>query len=215
MSEGINVFLVFVAGLTSVLSPCVLPVVPIVVLGPESETRTRPLLVVVGLAVTFVLMGVLSTLFAAAIGPAMVRVEKAAALAILAFGVLMFADVNIFKRLSFLTNLGGRSRAGMGGFMLGATLGVIWIPCIGPVLSAVLAMVAAEGGTAAGVLYLLVYSAGFAVPLLAAGYASRTFRSHLGVVRDHPTIYRVVSGLLLIALGAFILTKGMVAFGGF
>jgi cytochrome c-type biogenesis protein len=215
MNEGLNLALVFGAGLTSVLSPCVLPLLPIVVVGPQGERRSRPLLVVAGLSTTFVLMGILTTLFAAVIGPAMGIVEKAAAVVIILFGLLIFFDVNLFKKLGFFSALGGSQRGGWGGYLLGATLGLIWIPCIGPILSGVLAMVASKASLGSGIGYLLVYSAGFSLPLFVAGYASRFFRQNLGFLRTHPLLYRLGGGGVLVALGVYILSKGMVGFGVF
>ena len=213
MMPNVNILLVFGAGLTSILSPCVLPVVPIVVAGTDNDRRTRPVLVVAGLATTFMAMGILSTLFGAVIGPAMRTVEKIAAILIVVFGVLMLLNVNLFKHLGFLTRLRQPTGGTFGGYLLGATLGIIWIPCVGPMLSAVPAMVAAEGTLAHGIGYLLVYSLGFSIPLLAAGYTARGFRSKVGFVRNHPLVYRIASGVILIALGGFIFFRGMMAFG--
>jgi cytochrome c-type biogenesis protein len=80
-------------------------------------------------------------------------------------------------------------------------------------LSSVLALVAARGTLASGVGLLLVYSAGFAVPMLAVGYGSQALRQRVRMVSAHPVAVRWVSGLLLIAFGAVILTQGMLFAG--
>src|SRR5512138_958939 len=95
----------FGAGLASVASPCVLPVVPIVVAGRADDHRARPALIVAGLAAAFVLMGVLTSLFGAAVGRALPVAEKVAGALVVLFGVLLLLDVNLFKRLTFLTRL--------------------------------------------------------------------------------------------------------------
>lgn len=213
MTEQISLALVFAAGITSVLSPCVLPVLPIVVTGGGNDHKLRPLLVVAGISSMFMLMGVISSLFGAAVGSKMVVVEKVAAVVIMIFGTLLIANVNLFKYLSFLSGFAGRSRGVMGGYFLGATLGIIWIPCVGPLLSSVLAIVATEGKIGHGVFLLAVYSAGFAVPMLAAGYASQWFRSKITASVKHPYAVSFISGLLLVGLGAFIFTRGMIGFG--
>jgi cytochrome c-type biogenesis protein len=216
MTDQLNLFLVFGAGLASVLSPCVLPVLPIIVTGTGNDNRWRPLLIVAGLAVTFMAMGVLSSLFGAVIGPAMLYVEKVAAVLIVVFGLLLIFNVNLFKHLGFLSSFAQKSRGSFGGFFLGFTLGIIWIPCVGPMLSSVLAMVATRGEITSGIFYLLVYSAGFAVPMLIAGYATQFFRKRIGgAVGKHQRFISLGSGLLLVALGGFILAKGMVGFGAF
>jgi len=205
--------LTFGAGLASVASPCVLPVVPLIVTGTADEHRARPALIVAGVALSFVAMGVLSSLFGAAIGPALPLLEKGVGALILLFGLLLLADVNLFKRLAFLQRIrvGGDGR--WSGLLLGLSLGLVWIPCVGPMLSGVLAMVAAKGSLAAGVLLLLVYSLGFAVPMLAVGYGSQALRQRIRVVASHPIAVRWVSGLLLVAFGVIILRKGMLFAG--
>ena len=80
-------------------------------------------------------------------------------------------------------------------------------------LSSVLALVAARGTLASGVGLLLVYSAGFAVPMLAVGYGSQALRQRVRMVSAHPVAVRWVSGLLLVAFGAVILAQGMLCAG--
>ncbi len=89
----------------------------------------------------------------------------------------------------------------------------MWIPCVGPMLSSVLATVAADGRLAAGVILLLVYSIGFAVPMLAVGYGSQALRQRVRAVAAHPVAVRWASGLLLVGFGAVILRKGMLFAG--
>ncbi len=95
----------------------------------------------------------------------------------------------------------------------GLGLGLVWIPCVGPMLSSVLATVAARGTLATGIVLLLVYSLGFAVPMLAVGYGSQALRQRVRAVAAHPIAVRWASGLLLVAFGALILRKGMLFAG--
>jgi cytochrome c-type biogenesis protein len=142
MAEQLNIFLVFLAGLTSVASPCVFPIVPIVVTGGGQDHRFRPIMIVAGLSLTFTTMGILYSLFGSVIGSKMPYVEKVAGALITLFGLLLVANVNLFKQLHFFSRFAEKSRGKWGGFFLGFTLGIIWIPCVGPMLSGVLAMVA-------------------------------------------------------------------------
>jgi cytochrome c-type biogenesis protein len=213
MAEQLNIFLVFLAGLTSVASPCVFPIVPIVVTGGGQDHRFRPIMIVAGLSLTFTTMGILSSLFGSAIGSKMPYVEKVAGALITLFGLLLVANVNLFKQLHFFSRFAEKSRGKWGGFFLGFTLGIIWIPCVGPMLSGVLAMVAVKGAILTGAGLLLVYSLGFAVPMLLAGYASQFFRQKIRKIGTFPYVINAVSGVILIALGLFIVFKGMVGFG--
>src|SRR5574341_2215348 len=208
-----SIGLTFAAGLASVASPCVLPVVPIIVSGTSDEDRARPALIVSGVALAFVAMGVASSLFGGAIGPALPWLEKATGILVLVFGLLLLADVNLFKRLGWLQRINVTGGGRWSGLVLGASLGLVWIPCVGPMLSGVLAMVATEGTLAGGVLLLLVYSLGFAVPMLAVGYGSQALRQRVRAIPAHPVAVRWVSGLILVTFGAVILKKGMLFVG--
>ncbi|MFP4679905.1 MAG: cytochrome c biogenesis CcdA family protein [Chitinispirillaceae bacterium] len=211
MQETISIALVFAAGLTSVLSPCVLPVIPIVVTGSEKDHKYRPFLIIGGLSASFVLMGILTSLFGSVVGPKMLYIEKAVGVMVIGFGILLVFNVNPFKYMGFMSRFAQKSRGRAGGLFLGFILGVVWIPCIGPMLSGVLSMVAAEGKIVTGTFLLLVYSLGFSVPLLVAGYASHFFRRKLGGLRKYPNLMNMISGGVLIGLGMFILFKGVTA----
>lgn len=196
------------AGLTSIVSPCVLPVLPIVMAGQPGEHRLRPLSIVAGLMSTFVLMGALSSLFGSVVGPLLVRLERPVAVLIGVIGILVLADVNPFKRLR--VGISAERRKGLwSGAVLGASLGLVWIPCVGPFLSAVLGMVAARAQLGQGMALLAFYSLGFALPMLAAGYASHAFRERTVFLRTRPLLVRLVSGGLLVGLSAWILVKGL------
>ena len=154
-------------------------------------------------------MGVASSLFGGAIGPALPFLEKATGVLVIAFGLLLLADVNLFKRLTWLQGIQVKGSGRWSGLLLGASLGLVWIPCLGPTFSGVLAMVAAEATLAAGIALFLVYSLGFAVPMLAVGYGSQALRQRVRAVASHPVAVRWISGLILVAFGIVILRKGM------
>ena len=214
MSLGLeSLGLAFAAGLASVASPCVLPVVPLLVTGTAEDHRWRPALVVVGLAASFIAMGVAMSLFGGAIGPALPVLEKWVGGLLVLFALLLLADVNPFKRLTWLQAIQAPGGGRWSGLLLGASLGLVWIPCVGPILSGVLATVAARGSVAVGVVLLGVYAAGFAVPMLAVGYGSQALRQRVRAVAAHPVAVRWVSGLVLLAFGALILRKGMLFAG--
>jgi len=214
MDVGISaVALSFGAGLASVASPCVLPVIPIIVTGTANEHRSRPALIVSGIALSFVAMGVVTSLFGGAVAPILPVLEKVAGVLVIAFGLLLLADVNLFKHLTWLQRFESTGRGRWSGLLLGLSLGLVWIPCVGPMLSSVLAMVASQGTVTSGIALLLVYSLGFAIPMLAVGYGSQALRQRVGAVASHPVAVRWASGLLLVAFGAVILTKGMLFLG--
>jgi cytochrome c-type biogenesis protein len=203
----------FAAGLASVASPCVLPVVPLLVTGTTDDDRSRPALVVAGIAASFMLMGVLTSLLGGMAGRLLPYMEKGVGGLVILFGLLLLADVNLFKRFTWLQRIQAPGPGRWSGLLLGLSLGLVWIPCVGPMLSGVLAMVATRGTLLAGGLLLLAYSAGFAVPMLAVGYGSLALRQRIRAVAAHPLMVRWASGSLLVTFGVIILTRGMLFAG--
>jgi cytochrome c-type biogenesis protein len=204
--------LVFAAGLTSVASPCVLPVIPIVVTGAPDDHKFRPLLIVAGLSVSFITMGIISSLFFTLIAGRMLYVEKAVGVIIAIFGVMMLFDLNLFKKITFLGNIQVSSQGRWSGLLLGMSLGIIWIPCVGPMLSGVLSLVATQEHLISGTVLLAIYSLGFSVPILLAAYGSHFFRTRLSLFQKHALSVRLLGGCLLIVFGVFIFKQGMLGF---
>ncbi len=201
------------AGLMSVASPCVLPVVPIIITGTENDSRLRPLLIVAGLSLTFILMGVISSLFGSLIAGRMETVELFAGIVVIIIGLLTMLDYNIFKKVTIFSRIGNPSGGTWSGLILGMTLGLVWIPCVGPMLSGVLTMVASQGQLLPGIFLLLLYSIGFAIPMLIVGYSSQAIRSKFQSLQRYPLAVRLVSGGILVSFGLFIITNGILGFG--
>ena len=201
------------AGFASIASPCVLPVIPIIVTGTQEDHKYRPLLIVAGLSFSFMTMGAITSIFGGAVAGAMPVLEKVAGVVVIIFGVLMLLDINLFKKLSLFNRVKTPSNGRWSGLILGCTLGLVWIPCVGPMLSGVLAMVASEGKLSSGLILLAFYSLGFAIPMLLAGYASQSVRQKIRMANGHPLAIRLISGGLLIGFGIYILTTGMLAIG--
>ena len=199
------------AGLASVLSPCVLPVVPVIVAGGEQKDRLRPLLVVLGLAITFMAMGVVSSLFGASLIGMTRRIEQAGGAIIFAMGLIVFFDLGLFKRMYRLSNIQVKSDGRFGGLVLGMALGIIWIPCIGPMLSSILAMVSAGGQVLKGVSLLGFYSLGFAIPMLALAYSSHILQQRIKAL-GATKILRYFMGAVLMLFGLYVIFVGNFAF---
>jgi cytochrome c biogenesis protein CcdA len=172
----------FLAGLVSVLSPCVLPLLPIVLATAAGAHRLGPVALAIGVAISFVAVGMfVATLgFAAGIDGAAFRMLGAAILVLLGATLLI-------PRLSAAVAVaagpfsgavdklfGGISTAGLGGqFSLGLLLGLVWSPCVGPTLGAA-SVLAAQGKDlwhVAGT--MAAFGVGAAIPLLVLGVLSR------------------------------------------
>lgn len=207
-----NIILAIAAGLASVLSPCVLPVVPVLVAGAERKDRLRPLLIVGGLSLTFMLMGAVSSLFGALLVGKTRFIELAGALLIILMGVLLLFDLNVFKRLYRLSNIRVTGGGRWSGLVLGMALGLVWVPCIGPLLSGILAMVGTSGKLLQGILLLAFYSLGLALPMLVLAYSSHILQRRITALARHEKAVRYASGVVLLAFGLYSILLGNFAF---
>src|SRR5688500_2984604 len=193
----------FVAGIVTALSPCVLPVLPIVLAG--GATGRRPLAIVAGIVASFTVF----TLFAAwlldlvGLPEDLLRDLAIALLFVVALTLLWpwFAEL-LARPLEALT----RRRSGDlgGGFLLGASLGLVFVPCAGPVLAAVTVIAANREGGLEGLLLTLAYALGAAVPMLGIAFAGQrvagSLRANAAAVRRAAGVVVAVAALA-IALG--------------
>ena len=213
MEIGITTILLAVgAGLASVISPCVLPVIPIVMAGADRNDRFRPLIVVTGLSLSFMAMGAASSLFGALLVGKTRSIEVAGAAVIVIMGLMVIFDVSIFKRFYRLSNIRVSNEGRFSGLLLGLSLGVIWVPCVGPFLSSVLTMVGTGGQLLSGIFLLGCYSLGLAIPMLIVGYSSRYLQNRIRQLLNHETPLRYVTGGILVAFGLYSIISGNMAF---
>ena len=193
----------FVAGIVTALSPCVLPVLPIVLAG--GATGRRPLAIVAGIVVSFTVF----TLFAAwlldLLGlPQDLLRNLAIALLLLVALTLLVPQVGelLARPLQALTRRGSGDLGG--GFFLGASLGLVFVPCAGPVLAAVTVIAAKREVGFDGLLLTVSYAIGAALPMLAIAFAgqraARAFRARAETVRRVAGVL-VAAAAIAIALG--------------
>ncbi|MDD5284904.1 MAG: cytochrome c biogenesis CcdA family protein [Desulfuromonadaceae bacterium] len=208
----INIGMAIGAGVASVLSPCVLPVIPIIMAGAERNDRLRPLIVVTGLSLSFMAMGAVSSLFGAFLIGKTRYIEIAGAAVIIIMGLMVILDISVFKRFYQLSNIRVKGEGRIGGLILGMSLGVIWVPCVGPFLSSTLAMVGTSGQLSTGIILLGFYSLGLAIPMLLVGYSSQLLQNKIKGMLKHERILRYVTGGTLVAFGLYSIIAGNMAF---
>lgn len=205
--------LAFLAGLLTILSPCVLPLAPIVVAASRAQGVAGPLALAGGLALSFGLIG--GALAAAGVEAGdsqLLRTVAALALALAGVALLSPAlQARLEHALAPLGRAGGalerRLPAGLlGQAALGAALALAWAPCAGPTLGAAFAL-AAGGGRGFAMLSMAVYALGAAASLLAAGFlVGRLASLGRGRVRAAAAVGRYVFGAILVAVGIGVVT---------
>lgn len=207
--------LAFVAGLLSTLSPCVLPIIPLVLGAAASEHKMGPAALAAGLAISFVAIG----MFVATVGFAIgldTRVFRAvAAIVMVVIGAVLLLP-SLQGRLAVAggplatwteSRFGGFSTTGLKGqFAVGLLLGAVWSPCVGPTLGAA-SVLAAQGKNLGQVaVTMLLFGIGAALPLLLLGMLSReTILNMRNRMMSVSGGVKSALGILLVLIGVSIL----------
>lgn len=211
-----NFGLALAAGVLSTLSPCVLPLLPIVFASAASQHKLAPAALAAGLALSFTAIA----LFVATIGFAIGLgndVFRAIAAALLIVVGIVLAVPGLQEKVSTAASpfsgwaesrFGGFSGSGISGqFAVGLLLGAVWSPCAGPALGAA-SLLASQGKDLGEVaLVMLLFAIGAALPLLAIGMVSREAAIRLrGKLMEAGSVLRLGMGAILVVLGAGILS---------
>lgn len=203
----------FLAGVFTILSPCILPILPALLSASTLQGKWRPLGIIIGLicSFTFFTLALTALVHATGVSPNVLRY--------IAIGILfLFGLVMIFPRLSDkfaawaapIASFGQEiqskspSQGFGGGLLFGVALGLLWTPCAGPILAAITTLVAIQAVTWQTVILTLAYSIGAAIPmfLIAYGgskivYSSRFLSKHAEGLRQFFGILMILSALAI------------------
>ncbi len=171
----------FLAGVLSTLSPCVLPLVPILMGSAASSHRYGTLVLVGGLMLSFTLIGVGLGSLGGTIGLEQDTLRVAGGVLLIVFGAVLFSSrlqdrfsaavsrMGVGQGLLARFNLNGLH----GQFLLGMLLGIVWSPCVGPTLGVAITLASQGQALAQVAAVMLIFSLGAGLPLLAIGMLSR------------------------------------------
>lgn len=212
-SPWLAIVAVFLGGVTTALNPCVLAMVPLlmgVVAGNKETTTFKRSLVfslffVLGLAVTFTVLGLVSALMGRMFG----NVGPFWRYLVVAVCFVMGLQLLGVFKLSFPVpaGLGVKKRGPIGAFLLGLLFGIVSTPCAVPILAVLLAFVAEKGNVIYGGFLLFVYALGHSALVLAAGTsvgAAKSLLESKGLRTAHGVLQKI-AGALIIGIGAYFL----------
>lgn len=205
------------AGSLTTLSPCVLPLIPLVVGSAIQVNRLAPIAMGLGMVISFTVVGILLGTIGHPLGIDSDSVRTFGGWMLAVFGGIMLIpkfDEKFSQLLSpVATGASGvtsmlNNESLLGVLGLGALLGLVWSPCSGPLLAAALSLVAAEGGAISGGLTLGLFGIGAAIPLVLVSYASKGFiNSSRHWVLKNTVRIKYGFGLLILLVGISILTE--------
>jgi len=205
----------FFAGVVGVLSPCVWPLVPVVMASAATGGRGGPLFLAGGLALSFAVAGTFLTFLLVSTGFDPEFFRYLAAFVLVAMGLLLLVErfgawaAMGLSRLTSRFNVGPRLSAegGPAQFGVGALLGVVWLPCVGPTLGVAIALAAFGQDLLRSFSVMLSYGVGTAGVLLAAGFFSgRILAARKGGAKLDMGMGKKILGGSVLILGMLVLT---------
>jgi cytochrome c-type biogenesis protein len=217
MTPDVSVIAAFLAGVLSISSPCVLPLIPLflshiagVSLASSGQIDRRRLMMnalayVAGFSAVFIALGVAMGAAGALVSTAsvvasnrfwLVRIGGVVLmiLGLQQLGLISIPGLNRAHRLDFARGSTGTTSSS---FLIGATFGAGWSPCAGPILGAILTMAAGQGSPTKAAWLLTVYSAGLAIPFLAVAFFGSSTRALQRISRNMATVTSVSGGVML------------------
>uniref|UniRef100_B8HWQ5 Cytochrome c biogenesis protein transmembrane region n=1 Tax=Cyanothece sp. (strain PCC 7425 / ATCC 29141) TaxID=395961 RepID=B8HWQ5_CYAP4 len=201
--------LALLAGILTVCSPCILPLLPILVgrftFAEGSPTlkshRLAPLALVGGLIVSFALAGSLLGISASWFSGFANTLRGIAIAVLLGFGVLAIVprwSYRFFGRWRVRSGQSPQGQGLAGEFWLGTQLGLLWTPCAGPVLGSILVLAAVQHQVMRSFIFLVIYGIGAGLPLLAIAYGSRSVGRLILKLRPYSERLQQVGGMMVV-----------------
>jgi len=204
--NGIDIGLAFLEGLALIVSPCILPVLPLVLAASASGGKRRPYGIIIGFVVAFSLFAVLARKVVVLLGIDLDLIKDVSLVLLLLFGLVLLSEA-LSDRFSRLTqgaaNVGNNlaSAGGEGllsGILIGSMIGLVWTPCAGPILAAVLVQVIRQQTDLAGNLVIVAFAVGAGLPMLAIALSGRKLISKFGFFTRHAEGVRKGFGVLIL-----------------
>lgn len=215
-----TLILAYIAGLLTLINPCVLPVLPIVLASSLNRHRLAPVALTAGMAATFVGFGLLIAVAGRSLGLDNDMLSSISAVVMILFGLALLVPQAGAVFQTAVAGVAARADAGIdsaqaqgglaGQALGGALLGAAWSPCIGPTLGGAIALASSGGSLILAGATMLAFAAGVATLMLALAYGARDLlmrnraRAQALAVRARPVL-----GGVFVAVGLLILSGGL------
>lgn len=209
--------LAYGAGLLTLINPCVLPVLPIVLAGALQASRWGPLALAAGMGLAFVTLGFGVIAAGHLVGLTEETVARAGAVLMIGFGLVLLVPQASARFATATAGMSARADSGMnelprdgwqGQFLGGLLLGAVWSPCVGPTLGGAISL-ASQGQNLPGAFAIMVgFALGIGSVIVALGYGARgLMQRHMGSLRRLAVSSRPILGAVFLFVGAAILLR--------
>ncbi len=198
----------FLSGMLTVFSPCVLPILPIILSSGLDGNKSRVKGVIIGLVLSFSAAALFLSAFVTLLGISADFLRLSAS--VLLFGIGISILFPIWEKLQFyiehlFSKFTTTTRPGFsGGFFTGVGLGLVWTPCVGPIVAAISTLAAVNKISLASVALVLAYAIGVGVPLWLIATQGSRFTSKLNFVKQNHVLVRQIFGIILMLTSVFV-----------
>lgn len=207
-ADVLSVLLGFLEGLALILSPCVLPILPIILAVSLTGSRLRPLGITLGFIGCFASLAFFSRQLITLSHIDLNQLHTVSYSVLFFLGLVMMSEwlTNAWERLlSMVQNSGiNHHRFGQGigsGLILGALIAIIWVPCAGPILAAVIVQTVMQQANWSSFLIVLAFSSGVALPMLLIAWYGQTILHHVAIIKTKlPWIRKILGGVIVISV---------------
>jgi cytochrome c-type biogenesis protein len=207
----------YIAGLLTLINPCVIPVLPIVLASALNAGRKGPLALALGLTISFVAFGMFITIIGYSLGVTQESLADIGAIIMIMFGLILLVPALSRRFESATQGVAGAANKQMlglnlnrfsGQFFGGILLGAVWSPCIGPTLGGAIALASQGESLAWAALIMLFFALGVSTLILGLSWGAQSaLRSRTQAMKALASRSKPILGLVFIAVGVMILTK--------
>ncbi len=207
--------IVFISGILTVLSPCVLPILPIVLGSGLDGSKSRINGLIAGLVVSFTFFALILSTLVSSLGISADTLRIVAAIILGFFGLTLVVP-QVWLHIQTWLEAVFHPPAGLqqtnqgfgGGFLTGVILGLVWTPCVGPIIATVTTFASLQAFSLGLVVLMLCYSIGIALPLFAIAHGGARVSEKLGWYRQHQGEVRQWFGVVIL-LTALLIGTGI------
>lgn len=207
----------YAAGLLTLINPCVLPVLPIVLATALQASRWGPVALAAGMSLAFVVLGVAVSAFGRAIGLTPDSIADAGAVLMVLFGIVLLVPQASAVFSTATAGMAARADAGLddvdrssltGQFVGGMLLGAVWSPCVGPTLGGAISLASQGQSLVWATAIMLFFALGVSTIILALGYGARSaLQKRQAAMRRFAVAARPLLGIIFIAVGLMLYFK--------